>query len=104
MDSYVMRGEYEEHARRVDEEQRRQDKRIELVEDNLRQMQTLTLSVEKLAISMENMAKEQKKQGEQIEALEEVPKKNWDTLKYGILGALATALGGYIIAIFNYFI
>lgn len=100
---YVQRYEHQEFARRIDDEQHRQNKRISDLEENLRQMQSLTLSVERMAISMESMADEQKKQGERLEALEEVPKKSWDTLKYGILGAISTAIGGgVVLAIVNY--
>ncbi|MBQ7067057.1 MAG: hypothetical protein IJN92_09600 [Lachnospiraceae bacterium] len=98
MDNYISRGEHEEFVKRMEEEDCRQNRRIALLEESIRQTQALTLSVEKMALSMENMLKEQKKQGERLEALEEVPKKNWDTLKSGMLGSLATALGGAIVA------
>ena len=59
MDGSISRAEHEEFRRRLEEENRRQDKRIELLEDNMRELNQLTASVGKLATSIESMVKEQ---------------------------------------------
>ena len=59
MESTISRAEHEEFRRRLEEENRRQDKRIELLEDNMRELNQLTASVGKLATSIESMVKEQ---------------------------------------------
>lgn len=99
MDNYISRAEHNEFAQRMEDEHHRQNRRITLLEDNIKITQGLTLSVEKMAINMECMLKEQKKQGERLEILEGVPKKNWDSFKFAIIGALGTAIGGSIITI-----
>ena len=38
MDGSITRAEHEEFRRRLEEENRRQDKRIELLEDNMREL------------------------------------------------------------------
>lgn len=98
MDDYITRPEHEEFRKRMEEEHRRQNRRIELLEENVREIGALTVSVEKMASSVESMAKELGNQGERLDALEEVPGKNWDTFKHGIIGAVAAATGGGIIA------
>lgn len=60
---YVGREEHTEFARRIQEEEHRQNRRIELLEESVKQNTALTLSVEKLANNMENMANEQMRQG-----------------------------------------
>ena len=45
MDGSITRAEHEEFRRRLEEENRRQDKRIELLEDNMRELNQLTASV-----------------------------------------------------------
>lgn len=70
MDDFIPRAEHEEFARRQDEENKRQNKRIELLEENVQKMGALTTSVEKLAANMESMLKEQEKQGERLGMLE----------------------------------
>lgn len=98
MEDYITREEHKEFAKRMEADNHRQDKRIEVLEENVRQIGALTVSVEKMASSVENMAKELGNQGERLAELEKVPGRNWDTLKSGLLGALATAVAGGVIA------
>ena len=100
---YITRVEHEQFAKRMEDEHNRQNHRISEMEENFRQIQALTLSIEKMALNVENMAKELKRQGDHIEKLEEAPGHNWNKLKDGILGAVASAIGGgLILAIANY--
>ena len=98
MEDYITREEHKEFAKRMEADNHRQDKRIEVLEENVRQIGALTVSVEKMASSVENMAKELGNQGERLAELKKVPGRNWDTLKSGLLGALATAVAGGVIA------
>ena len=54
-DEYISRNEHNAFASDVDHEQTRQNKRIEALEVTVRQINDLTLSVQKLAINMEHM-------------------------------------------------
>lgn len=89
---YVGREEHTEFAKRIEDEQHRQNRRIELLEESVKQNEQLTLSVQKLASSMENMANEQKSQGERLEVLEGRDGEKWrDVSKYvftTVLGAV----------------
>ena len=95
---YIGRGEHEEFVKRMEEEHHRQNKRISAIETALENQNKLALAVEKLAINMETMLKEQQKQGERLEELEKVPAKNWNTVKASILSAIGGAIGTGIIA------
>ena len=93
MDNPITRAEHEEFRRRLEEENRRQDKRIELLEDNMRELNQLTASVGKLASSIESMVKEQEKQGRRLETLEDRDGAMWHKIvAYG-----ATALVGIFV-------
>jgi len=93
MDNPITRAEHEEFRRRLEEENRRQDKRIELLEHTVQQISDLTTSVEKLAVSMEGMLREQEKQGTRLETLEDRDGEMWRK----IIGYAATAAVGIII-------
>lgn len=93
MDNPISRAEHEEFAKRLEEENRRQDKRISLLEDSIRQTGALTASVERLATNMENMAKEQEKQGKRLETLEGRDGEMWRK----IVGYCVTAIIGIVI-------
>ena len=69
MDQPITRAEHEEFKRRLEEENARQDRRIALLEESVSKMGALSTSVEKLALSMESMVKEQEKQGKRLETL-----------------------------------
>lgn len=93
MDNPITRAEHEEFRRRIEEENKRQDRRLELLEHTVQQISDLTTSVEKLAVSMEGMLREQEKQGTRLETLEDRDDEMWRK----IIGYAATAVVGIII-------
>lgn len=99
MEDYITRPEHDEFAKRVEAEDHRQNRRIELLEENLKEVSRQTTAIEKLADNMQGMKKEQERQGERLEKLEDVPKKNWNTVKVAILTAIGTAIGTGIVAV-----
>ena len=88
MDEPISRAEHEEFARRIDAQEKRQDRRLELLEENVREIGALTVSVQKLAQSLQSMVKEQEQQGRRLQALESRDGEKWRKL----MGYLATAL------------
>lgn len=96
MDTPITRAEHEEFRRRLEEENGRQDKRISLLEDNMRELSALTTSVEKLAVSLENMVKEQEKQGKRLETLEARDGEMWRKVVGYIVTAVVGILLGFI--------
>lgn len=91
---YVGREEHTEFARRIQEAEHRQNRRIELLEESVKQNTALTLSVEKLANNMENMANEQMRQGKRLEALEGRDGDMWRTVvKYVLTTILGLVIG-----------
>ena len=97
--AYITREEHKEFARRLDAEEERQNQRLKLLEENVQEMQKTNVSLERLTLSVEIMAKELSKQGERLENLESVPAKDWNTLKAGIIGAIAAAIGGGLVTL-----
>ena len=70
MGDVISRKEHEEFARRTDDERKRVNHRLSNLEDTVRQSGELTASVQKLASSVESMAKSQIKQEARLEKLE----------------------------------
>ncbi|MDO4173729.1 MAG: hypothetical protein Q4D42_03095 [Eubacteriales bacterium] len=96
MDTPITRAEHEEFRRRMEEENSRQDKRIELLEENTKQIAALTTSVEKLALSVESMVKEQEQQGSRLETLESRDGEMWRKVTGYVLTAVTGIVVGYI--------
>jgi hypothetical protein len=71
--------------------------RLQRVEEQMKVTQELAMSVNKLAVNMEHMLKEQKGQGKRLTLLEAEPGKQYKHLKTVIITALTTALIGGIV-------
>lgn len=93
MEDTITRAEHEEFSKRLEEWDKRQDRRIELLEESVRDMSALTTSVEKLATNIEGMVKEQEKQGKRLEVLESRDGEMWRK----VVGYIITAVVGIII-------
>ena len=94
----ITRAEHTEFVKRIEDEEHRQNRRLELLEESVRQIQALTVSVERMAVSMQAMTEEQKRQGERLDSLEEEPGKAWKSLRAGLIGAVAAAVGAALVA------
>ncbi len=97
MDTPITRAEHEEFRRRMEEEHRRQDKRIGLLEEGMDKLNMLNTSIEKLAVNMESMLKEQLQQGKRLETLENRDGEMWRKVVAYIATLVAGAVGGYIL-------
>ena len=93
MDTPITRAEHEEFRRRLEEENARQDKRIALLEENTKRLEILNTSIEKLAVNMESMVKEQIRQGSRLQALEDRDGAMWRK----VIGYIATAVVGVVL-------
>ncbi|MCM1231937.1 MAG: hypothetical protein NC489_17595 [Ruminococcus flavefaciens] len=105
MDTPITRAEHEAFSKlmesenkRLSDENDRQNKRLEILEDNSKQLTTLATAVEKLALSIENMAKEQASQGERLETLESRDGEKWRQVTSYVVTTLISLVLGYIFA------
>lgn len=69
-------------------------RRIDEIEKKVDTIQNLTLSVNKLAINMEQMLNEQKKQREDIDTLKSEPANQWNSMKRTAFTAVISTLAG----------
>lgn len=97
MEEYITRTEHNEFAKRVDEENRRQNDRLDSHDNTLRQILSISNSVEKLAIHMEHMSEEQKSQGERLKVLEDRDGEKWRSVVSHIIVAIVTAVVAFIL-------
>ena len=99
MDSgYLSQAVHDEFAKRMEEEHKRQNKRIGDLETKVEDISDLTLSVASLAKSVEQMAKAQEKQGKRLEVLEQKPAKRWDSIVEKAILVVVTAFLTYALS------
>lgn len=97
MDSAISRPEFNEFSKRVDEENHRQNRRIDLLEENVRRIDTMTTSIKEMSVIMKNMLSELEKQSERIEKLEKEPLETNKQVKNAIITAIVGAIVGAVV-------
>lgn len=98
--NYMTVIQHDEYAKRMDEEHKRQNRRLDLLEQNQKQINDLTVAVKEMAMSMNSMLQEQKDQGERLEALEARDGEMWRKVS-GY--AITTIVGAVIGFVFTHF-
>ena len=83
---------HKEFEKRVEEENDRQNHRLNSLEVGLREVNKIAGSVERLVAQIETLTKEISKQGERLEEIEKKPAKRWDVVITGALSAIVGAL------------
>jgi translation initiation factor 2B subunit (eIF-2B alpha/beta/delta family) len=93
MDSPMTLALHEEFAKRMQDEHDRQNHRISKLEKEFDQNNKLLVSVEKLALSMENMQRELKNQSDRLDEIEGRDGEMWRK----VVGYAVTAVIGAVI-------
>lgn len=94
MSEYITEEVHKEFATRVDAENQMQNQRIDKLEETVKEIQRLTIAVERMAVSMEAMTKEIASQGQRLDAIEKEPADKWKNAVWIVLSALIAAAVG----------
>lgn len=89
---YVTKELHDESIRRIDDENDRQNARLSALEQGLKEVNKITVSIERLTANIETMTDEIKKQGVRLDEIEKKPAKRWDVVITGALSAIVGAL------------
>ena len=90
---YISRMEHEEFAKRLDDEDTRQNKRLEKLEKDVENNNKLLVVVERLANSIENMQREIGDQGKRIL---EIENRDGDKWRKAVWLVVTLAIGGVV--------
>lgn len=92
--NFVGRNEHEEMLKRMEAEHDRQNHRISELEKAMKNYGTLTVSIERMAVTMEQMLKEQISQGERLDELESRDGEMWrKVVSYAVTAIVGVAIG-----------
>lgn len=95
MEQYLEVDVHNEFAKRMEEEHTRQNQRLKSLEDSVKETRTLALSVERLAMSVQNMVEVQKTQNDRLETLESRDGDMWRK----VVGYVITTVIGLVIGL-----
>lgn len=94
MENGISREEHQEFCKRIEEENHRQNHRIELLEGSVQQIGKLAASVEKMAESLQSMVREQEQQGKRLTALESRDGEMWrKVVTYAVTATVGIIVG-----------
>lgn len=93
MEDFVTKAVHDEFAKRIDEENDRQNHRISILETGQAQINELVSSVKVLAVNMDVMSKELQKQGDRLAEIEGKPAKRWET----VVACILTGIVGFLL-------
>ena len=102
--NYISRLEYNEYVKRMEDEHRRINHRLEKCEQISEQMQDMNANISELATNMKHLLDEQLEQGKRLDKIEDEPKSMWESVKKGVFGAIGAAVGGAVIAALLHFV
>lgn len=97
-DEFVTQGVFDAQLKRVDDENNRQNHRIEKLEAIMDSIRDLTVSIERLTTQIEQMQTEIKRQATHLEDLEKEPADKWKQVKSTVLTILVTAAVTYFLS------
>ena len=98
MDVYVRSDIFDERLRRVDDENSRQNKRIDKLEGTIEKIGELASSVQLLAQNMALMKDELTRQGNRLDDIEAEPGEKWKRFTWLVITAIAGGIVGYILS------
>lgn len=93
-DKYLTQAVHDEYAKRMDDEHKRQNKRLTDLETTVKNIGSLTASVARLAESMEQLTQIQEKQNKRLEELEGRDGEMWRK----VVGYAATFFVGAVLS------
>lgn len=95
---YITRFEYDERQKRIDDENNRQNHRLDKLERIADQLTDMAASIKTMAVTMQGMQKEQERQGQRLEKIEQEPADNWNKVVSTVITVLVTAALTWLIS------
>lgn len=95
-EDFIGRQEHEEYVKRMEQEHKGINARIKDLEASVEKIVDLTIAVNNMANSIEAMVKEQKRQGEQIKAIESRDGERWRSVSGYVITAIIGIVIGFV--------
>lgn len=97
MGEYISRVEHEEFCKRLEEENRRQNHRIDELEKTTQEIHTMSKSLVVMCEKMNTLNESMDTLKDKVEVLEHEPLDTWNKIKGAVITAIASGLVGIII-------
>lgn len=95
-DVFVTMGVHNEFAKRMDEANERQSKRISILEDEVKELRNISGDIKSLLAEMKGMREEQEKQGARLETLEGRDGEKWRDVVKNVIFTVIGIIIAYV--------
>lgn len=92
----ISREEHNEFVKRMEEENNRQNRRLENLEDTVREIGAISTNVEKLALNMDGVLRQMETQNDRLKALEDRDGENWRKVVAAVISAIVGIVVGFV--------
>ena len=98
MDEYVRQDVFDAKMKASDDENNRQNHRLEKLESVVEKITEIATSVQLLAQNVATMTRELERQGKKLEKIENEPADNWHKLTWLVVTGIVGAIVGYVLS------
>lgn len=98
MEDVVTRAEHEEFAKRVEAEDSRQNKRLEIVESSIAEIKSVQSDIKAINLNIERILETLKKEEDRLDTLESRDGNMWRTVVTYTITAIIAAVVGFVLA------
>lgn len=96
MEQYLELAVHNEYAKRMEEEHDRQNKRIGDLEESVKEIRDLAISIERLTLSVKEMVDVQKKQNDRLDTIEGRDGEMWRKVAGYVLTTIIGLVIGFV--------
>lgn len=98
MDEFVRQDVFDAKLKAVDDENNRQNHRLEKLESVVEKITEIATSVQLLAQNVATMTKELERQGKKLEMIENEPAEKWKKLTWLVVTGIVGAIVGFALS------
>lgn len=97
-EQYITRPEHEEFKKRIEDEESRQNHRIEVVENRVDKLIDMQATLAVMQAGINSISQEVKRIGAEVDSIKQEPADKWKKATWIVVTALITACATYILS------
>lgn len=94
----ITRAEHEEFKKRIEDEEKRQNRRLDTMEGRVDKLIDMQVSMAQLQVGITNISEELKKLATEVEAIKREPADKWNKAVWIVVSIVITAVVTYAIS------
>ena len=98
MDDYITRPEHEEFKKRLEDEESRQNRRLEVIENRVDKLIDMQASLAVMQAGIDGISSELKRIGTEVDSIKQEPADKWKKAVWVVLVVFLTAAASFVLS------